>query len=139
MSVKTVFLAAIATALVAAPSVAHHSFSMFDQGKTFQVQGTVKEVLLVNPHSWLQLMVTGPQGNPVEYTFEMSAVATMTRDGWTRDKVRVGDRVTVIGHPLRDGTPGGQFLSITLPSGEKIAHEYRDTPPPEPAHLNPTR
>jgi hypothetical protein len=134
-----VFLAAMATALMAAPAVAHHSFSMFDQSKTFQVQGTVKEVLLVNPHSWLQVMSTDAQGKAVEYTFEMSAVATMARDGWTRDKVLVGDKVTVMGHPLRDGTPGGQFLSITLPSGQKIAHEYRDTPPPEPPGLNPPR
>jgi hypothetical protein len=139
VSVKTVFLAAAATALIAVPAGAHHSFSMFDQGKTFTVQGTVKEVLLVNPHSWLQLMVTDAQGKAVEYTFEMSAVATMVRDGWTRDKVHVGDKVTVVGHPLRDGTPGGQFLSITLPSGEKIAHVYRDTPPPEPPGLNPPR
>jgi hypothetical protein len=139
VNLKTLCLAGVAAALFAAPALAHHSFSMFDQGKTFQVQGTVKEVLLINPHSWLQVMATDAQGKPVEYTYEMSAVTTMTRDGWTRDKVRVGDKVTVIGHPLRDGSPGGQFLSITLPSGEKIAHEYRDTPPPEPPHLNPAR
>jgi len=132
-------LLAVAAALLGSPAVAHHSFAMFDQSKTFQVQGTVKEVLLVNPHSWLQLMATNAQGKQVEYTFEMSAVGTMARDGWTRDKVNPGDKVTVIGHPLRDGTAGGQFLSITLPNGQKIAHEYRDTPPPEPPGLNPPR
>ncbi len=47
MNVKTLCLAGVAAAFFAAPALAHHSFSMFDQSKTFQVQGTVKEVLLI--------------------------------------------------------------------------------------------
>jgi hypothetical protein len=126
--VQSLCLAGVAITLLAGPAVAHHSFAMFDQSKTFQVQGTVKEFLFVNPHSWLQVVSTDAQGKTTEWSFEMAATAALTRDGFTVNKVAVGDKVTVTAHPLRDGSPGGQFLAVLLPNGQRLAHQYRDTP-----------
>jgi hypothetical protein len=125
---KTLCLAGMSAALLAGPAVAHHSFAMFDQTKTFTVQGTVKEFLFVNPHSWLQVVATDAKGKTTEWSFEMAAVGALTRDGFTANKVAVGDKVTVTAHPLRDGSPGGQFLAVVLPNGQKLSHQYRDAP-----------
>ena len=121
-------LAGIAFAIYAIPALAHHSFSMFDQTQTMEVQGTVKEFFWTNPHSWLQIVATGPQGEMTEWSIEMSAIGALTRDGWTTSTVSTGDLVTVTAHPLRDGSPGGQFVAIVLPNGEEMTHTYRDTP-----------
>ena len=121
-------LAGIAFAMYAIPALAHHSFSMFDQTQMMEVQGTVKECLWTNPHSWLQILASDGQGETVEWSIEMSAIGALTRDGWTTSTVSTGDLVTVTAHPLRDGSPGGQFVGIVLPNGEELTHKYRDTP-----------
>lgn len=114
--------------LIAPAALAHHSFSMFDQSQTMEVEGTVKEFIWTNPHSWLQILATDSQGETVEWSIEMSAPSALTRDGWTTSTVSTGDQVTVTAHPLRDGSAGGQFVAIVLPNGEELSHEYRDTP-----------
>jgi hypothetical protein len=54
---KVVGVTAITVAALAAPALAHHSFAMFDAEKTVTLQGTVKELEWINPHSWLRVMV----------------------------------------------------------------------------------
>ena len=120
MKLSHLSLAGLAAVLFAVPAAAHHSFAMFDQGKTIEVQGTVKEFQMINPHSWLQVMVTDPQGQTKEWSFEMRAPAGLARAGWNPKTVAPGDKVTVTAHPLRDGTEGGQFLHVVLPSGQKL-------------------
>jgi hypothetical protein len=127
MRVNALCLAGASLALFTAPALAHHSFAMFDPDKTVVLTGTVKEFLWVNPHSWLQVVTTDAQGKSTEWSIEMAATAALTRDGFTATKVRPGDKVTVTAHPLRDGSPSGQFLTIVLPSGQKLSHVYRDT------------
>ena len=120
MTMRTLALGAIAAALFALPAAAHHSFAMFDSTKTVELQGTVKEFLMVNPHSWLNVMVTDAKGQAKEWAIEMRAPAGLTRAGWTPKTVAPGDKVTIVAHPLKDGTEGGQFLHIILPSGKKL-------------------
>ena len=112
-------LAGVVSVLVA-PALAHHSFAMFDADKTLEMTGTVKEFQWTNPHSWLQVVVNDQQGKPVEWSLEMGAPGGLARQGWKPKTVVPGDKVTVRVHPLKDGTAGGQFLSITLPDGRKM-------------------
>ena len=72
MRFRALCLVGTAFAMYAIPACAHHSFAMFDQTKTVEVQGTVKELLLTNPHSWLQILATGPQGETLEWSIEMA-------------------------------------------------------------------
>ena len=63
-----------ATALLlsmgAAPVWAHHSFSMFDRSRTETLSGTVKELEIINPHSWLSLVVVDGGGRASEWSME---------------------------------------------------------------------
>ncbi len=54
MKLNAVTLAVSATLALAAPALAHHSFSMFDNEKILKLDGTVKELEWTNPHSWLR-------------------------------------------------------------------------------------
>jgi hypothetical protein len=110
--------AALAFALNATDAFAHHSYSMFDRSKTDTLTGVVKSLDIINPHSWLEVLVTDPQGGQVGYALEMGGPGQIERQGWSHDTLQPGDKVTVKLHPLRDGSHGGQLVSAVLPNGK---------------------
>ncbi len=112
---------ALAASLLSVPAVAHHSFAMFDSTKNLTLEGTVKNFEWTNPHMWLYVMVPQANAAPVEYPLEMMAVQGAVRLGWKPDSVKPGDKVTFEFHPLRDGHPGGQLISVVTPDGKKLA------------------
>jgi hypothetical protein len=44
----------------------------------------------------------------------------MSRAGWTSRSVKIGERVTVIMSPLRNGQPGGVVTEVATPDGTPI-------------------
>ena len=104
---------------------AHHSFSMFDQSQTSTVVGTVKEFELTNPHGWLSVMVADPQGRLNEWSMEMGGPGQAQRQGLSKDVIHPGDKITVRLHPLRDGSYGGQLVSVTLANGQTLGQPQR--------------
>lgn len=118
MNRKILGLAALAATACYLPAWAHHSFSMFDHEKLVSVTGTVKEFEWTNPHAWLHLLAPDAKtGKPVDWSFEMASVGQIAAQGWKRDSVKPGDKVTIQMHPLRDGSRGGQYVSATLANG----------------------
>jgi hypothetical protein len=101
-------------------AVAHHSFAMFDRSRTETIAGTVKEFELINPHGWLRIMVADANGAQNEWSLELGGAGQLEQRGWTQNTVHPGDKVTVKLHPLRDGSYGGQLMSVTLPNGQVL-------------------
>jgi hypothetical protein len=101
----------------ATPAGAHHSFAMFDRSKTETIAGNVKQFELINPHGWLRVMVADANGVQSEWSLELGGAGQLERVGWTQNTVHPGDKVMVKLHPLRDGSYGGQLVSVTLPNG----------------------
>jgi hypothetical protein len=113
-------LVALCSLMLASPTLAHHSFSMFDRDKTLTLNGTVKQLEWTNPHSWLYVMVD-ENGKTIEYPLEMQAIGQSAKNGWKPDSVKPGDKVSAVIHPLRSGSHGGQLLYVTLPDGHILA------------------
>jgi uncharacterized protein DUF6152 len=113
-------LAGLTVILAGMPLLGHHSFAGFDLSKMITLTGIVKEFQWVNPHSWIQLMVKDASGAAVEWSIEMRAPSSLVRQGWKPKMLKPGDQVTVSAHPLRDGRPGGSFLSATLVDWTRI-------------------
>lgn len=107
---------------------AHHSFAMFDRSRTDTVSGTVKEFELINPHGWLRVMVPDANGVASEWPLELGGAGQLGRFGWTPDAVHPGDKVTVRLHPLRDGSYGGQLVSVTLANGKVLGQRPTNAP-----------
>ncbi len=110
-------LAACLASTAASPALAHHSFAMFDHTKQVNLVGTVKDFQFSNPHSWIQLLVMTPSGSSDEWTIEALSPNVLSRDGWKKNSLTAGQKVTVSINPLRDGTHGGNLISVTLPDG----------------------
>ena len=84
---------------------AHHSHGNYSDAFV-DVEGVVKEVHFVNPHSWIYIEVTGPNGQPQKWSLEASSVIQLERIGVTRDYIKAGDTIKARCHPLRDGSRG---------------------------------
>jgi hypothetical protein len=136
MKFKALALAGIAAAMFAVPAIAHHSFAMFDAEKTTTIAGTVKEFQWTNPHAWIMLNVGEAQ--PATWAIEMGGPGGLARQGWKPKTLTPGMPVTLTIHPLRDGTNGGQFMTITLPDGTKMGQGAPQGPAPAaaPAPVN---
>ena len=112
------FLALLAAAvcLTASTAAAHHSAAMFDAGKQITLTGTVKEFQWNSPHCWIQLLVPNParpNAAPLEWGIEMDNPVGLSRHGWKPGSLKAGDKIVVVAHPLRDGSRGGQVVSVT--------------------------
>jgi hypothetical protein len=122
MKFKSLGLAGIAVAMSAFSAFAHHSFAMFDAEKKVTLDGTVKEFQWTNPHSWILLTVSNAQGQPEQWAIEMGGPSGLARQGWVPKTLTPGMKVQAVIHPLRDGTPGGQFMAVTLPDGTQLGN-----------------
>lgn len=107
-------------ACLALPALAHHSGAMFDATASKTLVGTITEFNWVNPHSSFKVEVVGTDGKPVIWAVEMNTPQNLVREGWKRTTIKAGDKVTAVVRPLRDGKPGGSFVSITLADGTKL-------------------
>lgn len=114
----------IATGLVAlgfaTPALVHHSGAMFDSDKQVTLKGTITEFNWTNPHSSFKVSVKGADGKEAVWAIEMNAPQNLMRNGWKRTTIKSGDQVSVVVHPLRDGKPGGSYVSITLADGTTL-------------------
>ena len=98
------------------PAAAHHSFAMFDQKKVTTLEGTVRQFQWANPHAFIELDVAN-RGGTQRWSIELNSPNNLTRQGWRRSSLKVGERITVRIAPLRNGSPGGLFLDLTKADG----------------------
>jgi uncharacterized protein DUF6152 len=110
----------VALAAVAAPAFAHHSGAMFEPVKEVTLKGVIKEFQWTNPHAWIQINVPDASGKLVEWSIECASPNTMSRGGWKKGTLKPGDQVTIVTHPMKDGTSAGSLVSVTLADGSTL-------------------
>jgi len=104
--VRTLITLATTLTLVSAVE-AHHSFSMFERVVQKVVTGTVARWAFNNPHSWLYLNVTNPDGTETLWSFEGGAPPQLVGRGVTGNTFKPGETLTLMYCPLVDGRAGG--------------------------------
>ena len=120
MTLKIAACAAVVVGVLAVPIQAHHSFAMFDQEKTITVEGTLKEFEWTNPHCWIHVNVVDRAGKTSEWAFEMGSIGQIAAQGWKADTLKVGDKIMVDAHPMKDGSRGGQYQGARLSDGRSF-------------------
>ena len=109
-------------ALTAAPTLAHHSFAMFDRDHQIDLEGVVKEFRFVNPHTFIYLVVKQDDGSTETWSLEGQSPAALVRGGWTSKTLKVGDELKMRIAPLRSGAPGGAWApnQISFRDGREL-------------------
>jgi hypothetical protein len=104
MKLKLAALAVAVATLVVLPTNAHHSFSAEYESKSITIKGKFVKMDWVNPHSWVHIEVTGPDGKAVSWAGETPPPNGLYRNGWRKDTLKVGETIEIVGNPAKDGT-----------------------------------
>jgi len=120
-------LAAILIAAVAGQASAHHSFSAFNTTEQKTVVGTVKKVEWTNPHIWIYIEVVNDKGRVDVYSFEGMSPNYLGRRGWTKSTIKPGEKITIVGRPMKDGSKAAMFMSATLANGKVMTQSGQPT------------
>ncbi|MDG2315858.1 MAG: DUF6152 family protein [Gammaproteobacteria bacterium] len=116
-TLKIVLAVSFITAGFLGPAAAHHSHSMFDLEQEITITGIVTSFMFRNPHCFLYVDVEDESGTLVNYWIEMAPIPRMIQNGVGIKTFQPGDPVTVNMHPLNDGRPGGNYITIVAADG----------------------
>ena len=95
-----VVLTLAAVALAAATAAAHHSYPAYDRDHPVTLEGTLRVVAFRNPHVILELDTVDGE----RYRIEWANLFQLAQRGVERDRLKVGDRLVIVGHVKRDRT-----------------------------------
>jgi hypothetical protein len=116
--------------VLARPSFAHHSRAMFDVARNVSYQGVVSEYQWRNPHSHIVITVGADAKDPSTvgtWDIEASSISVMVDQGWTRTTYKPGDPITLVAHPMKDGSKGALLFYAIQPNGTRLyraQHRY---------------
>ena len=112
--------------LVSSPLFAHHGFAgRYDEANPITITGTVVELQFINPHCQIIFEVKAPKGDVQRWHAELGAAAAMHREGWTKDTLKPGDKITIVGPQAKNGTFDMNLShesQITMADTGKVIH-----------------
>ena len=117
--------------LLAETGVAHHGYAdRYNEEDPITLEGIVIELQFINPHSSLIFRVTNEDGRVVRWNGYLgSATSLIGNEGWTRDTLKPGDRITVVGAGASNGAPDillARASTVTMTdTGEEIKNSLR--------------
>jgi hypothetical protein len=105
----------------ALPLLAHHSFAAeYDGNAKLTLKGTVAKIDWMNPHIWIYIDAKDEAGKVTRWQCEGGPPNSLTRNGWTKDAVKIGDEVTIEGFRAKDGTNTCNSRSMKMPDGRTV-------------------
>ena len=119
-------VAAVALISVSVPVYAHHGFAgRYDEDNPATVTGTVLELQFENPHSFIIFEAKDASGKTERWSAELGGASNMHRvDGWTKDTLKAGDKITITGPRAKNGAPdmnlSHQSRIVMTDSGKEI-------------------
>jgi hypothetical protein len=116
------FLAAATALLAISPVVfGHHGISDYDMENVVTWHVTVTEFLFVNPHSLVGFTRKSDQGKVEEWRGELQSPNMLSRRGrWTKDTVKTGDQITILGCPAKNGSKTLLVRKVVLSNGDEL-------------------
>jgi hypothetical protein len=121
LKVLAVAVVMVSSLVVVGGSQAHHAFAAeFDNERPLKLEGFVTKASFVNPHSWLYLDVKNKDGTFTNWGVEFGTPNTLRGNGISKDDVKPGTPVTIVGYTAKNGGPFGYSQEITLQDGRKV-------------------
>ena len=113
--------AALGLLAAAAPVWGHHAFATeFDINKPVTLKGKVTAMEWINPHAWIHIDVTGPDGKVTSWMVEGGSPNVLLRRGFTKKSLEPGTQVVVEGFQAKNGLNRANGANITFPDGKRL-------------------
>jgi hypothetical protein len=115
----------------APPSFAHHGNAAYDLEHSITRKGTITEFLWANPHVQVYFNSKNAKGKPEHWSCETVSPGILIRQGWKKDELKTGERITVTLAPAKSGATVGYILEIVTEGGRDYKlGQGRDRPYP---------
>ena len=118
--IAVISFAVVCVLAVSVPVFAHHGSAAYDTDRKVTLKGTVTRWIWSNPHCMIQLDASDDSGRVVRWITETENPTTMSRSGWTDKSIKVGEQITVIALPVKNGNPAGRILEVVLSDGQRL-------------------
>ncbi len=115
------------------PALAHHSLAAeFDVNQPVTLHGTITKLEWINPHSWLHIDVKNDDGSTAKWMIEGATPNTLLRRGFTRETVKAGTEITIVGYRAKNGANRANGRDLILADGSRLFMGSPGTGAPEP-------
>jgi hypothetical protein len=122
MTFRIAIFAAAVGLTAAWPLLAHHSFAAeFDGSKAMRLTGALSKIEWTNPHTYFYLDVNDASGNIVKWTCEAGSPGALSRRGFKKSDLKLGDTLVVDGYLAKDGSHLIDARRVTLPDGRILS------------------
>lgn len=122
MKARLVITLLIAGTATAGRLVAHHSFAAtYDASRAVRIVGTLTKVQWTNPHIYFYVEVTDEDGLAVEWSCESASPGALSRRGFKRSSLQLGDTLVVDGYQAKDGSHLMDARRVTLADGRVVS------------------
>jgi hypothetical protein len=118
--INRLIISAVVVLLATTSYFAHHSTAMFDMRNPITLNGSVTAYHWVNPHCFIKLDVTTSDGKVEQWDVETHSISLLSRKGWTKTSFKAGDKITVTGGQMKNGTKMIRLLRGTKADGWKF-------------------
>jgi hypothetical protein len=118
MRSKALVLLAAAVSLLGVRAYAHHSFAAtYFEDQKLTIHGKLVQFLYRNPHSFVHVEAPDDKGEMQTWAVEWGAGGQLGRQGVTRETLKPGDDVIVVGNPGRNPADHRlRMVNITRPA-----------------------
>ena len=119
--------------LVSSVAYAHHGTAGRYEDQLSEISGTVIQLMFINPHALLAVEVEDEAGNPVRWMAEFNNPPLMATEGWHKNILKPGDRVTIRGLKMKNGGPsirlsrGANGAQVILTATDEVI--FTEEPP----------
>ena len=107
--------------LIASAAFAHHGTANYDTSKSVTVKGPVTDFQFINPHVLIFLDGKHESGKAQKWQGELTSPNRLSRVGWTKSSIKLGDTITISGYPTKSGSPEIWIQKVVLAGGEELA------------------
>jgi hypothetical protein len=100
--VKRLMLGLAVAVTWAGGAQAHHSYgATYDLAKEVTVEGRLVQFVYRNPHSFVTIQGPDDKGVQQRWAVEWSGTGQLGGQGITRETLRAGDQIVIVGRPSR--------------------------------------
>ena len=116
-----VLMMGVVTVLIASgPTFAHHGTAAYDTSRVVTVKGTMTDFRFINPHVQLFFDVKNDRGEIENWQAELTAPNKLSRAGWDKHTLKIGDSITATGYVAKDGVHTMWINKLIGPDGEEL-------------------